>query len=109
MTKTSTAKNLNKTFAKPKPKSAIEKAVAKPHKDMQAIPKTPLLEVPDAFRLEKTSTKSQLAAQVVELTKDLNSANIAVEKLGLANVRSIHNEKMALAQVKDLKKKLSAK
>ena len=108
MPKTSTAKNLNKTFAKPKPKSTIEKAVAKLHKELQAVPKAPLLEVPEAFRLEKTSTKAQLAAQVVELTKNLNASEIAVEKLKLANVRSIHNEKLALSQVKDLKKKAKA-
>lgn len=105
VSKTATAKNLNKTLSKPKPLSPIEKAVAVMRKAMQAIPKAQVLEVPDVAKLEKTSTKAQLAAQVAELTKSLNAASISIEKLGISNVRYMHLEKLALKKLADEKKK----
>ena len=103
MPKTATAKNLNKAFPK-KPVSQSEKDTKSLSAKLAKFPICPVLPVPDAAYLVKKSTKEQLAAQVVELTKGLNGANKSIETLGNQSVLALHDLGIAKRTIKAMKK-----
>lgn len=103
MTKTATAKNLNKTFPK-KPVSQSEKDTKSLSAKLAKLRCAVEIPVPDAGILAKKSTKDILAAQVVELTRELNVANKRAEKLEISAVLAEHNEKIAVRNLREFKK-----
>ena len=103
MTKTATAKNLSKTFPK-KPASQSEKDAKSLSAKLAKLRCATEIAVPDATIIAKKSSKDILAAQVVELTKELNVANKIVEKLEISAVLAEHNEKIAVRNLREFKK-----
>ena len=104
MTKTATAKNLNATFTKKKVTSQQDKDAKALKSKLGKLPPYFPLDVLDEAHLERTSTKKQLAAQVVELTKTLNAANKSIETLGIRSVVALHDLGIAKRTIKELKK-----
>lgn len=107
MTKTATAKNPNKTSPK-KPVSQSEKDTKSLSAKLAKLRCATEIPVPDAGTLTKKSSKDILAAQVVELTKDLNAANKKIEKLEISAVLAEHNEKIAVRNLREFKKAAKA-
>lgn len=107
MTKTATAKNLNKTFPK-KPVSQSEKDTKSLSAKLAKLRCAWIFDVPEPSYLAKKSSKDILAAQVVELTKDLNAANKKIEKLEISAVLAEHNEKIAVRNMREFKKAAKA-
>lgn len=107
MTKTATAKNLSKTFPK-KPASQSGKDAKSLSAKLAKLRCAWILDVPEPSYLAKKSSKDILAAQVVELTKDLNAANKKVEKLEISAVMAEHNEKIAVRNMREFKKAAKA-
>ena len=104
MTKTATAKNLSKTFPKKKVTTQQDKDTKALSAKLAKLRCAWIIDVPEASYLAKKSTKEMLAAQVVELTKDLNAANKKVEKLEISVVLAEHNEKIAVRNLREFKK-----
>jgi hypothetical protein len=104
MSKTATAKNLNATFAKKKVTTQQDKDTKALNRKLAKLPICPIMPVPDATYLVKKSTKEQLAAQVVELTKGLNGANKSIETLGNQSILALHDLGIAKRTIKAMKK-----
>lgn len=102
MTKTATAKNLNKTFPK-KPVSQSEKDTKSLSAKLAKLRCATEIAVPDATIIAKKSSKDILAAQVVELTKGLNDANKSIETLGNQSVLALHDLGIAKRTIKAMK------